>query len=463
MLRICVYVIIILYFTYQAFGDISTDNETKEDGISRLIHKERRSLIAFTTITATISAIAGSLSIANQVQKWSSFDIDDDGAYFKINNHFEAIELHWEGTEVVEGSTREPAASLIRPAKKDAAGGVFDDSGRGDSAGYIQYEITNPITTDHYCIGYLWSSEADSVHGRDTGSNWLVALIRKMECPSKSDGFNYAKGALLKGIEEFCKKEVQPLPIKPLWMHCGRDADDYYFETTDYTYYTDKASHRIMHVKQARGASAVDDQFRIPSIDLKIGMRLHVATPDNDEDHPQVTIDVGPYKEIFGRSKSTERDFFVVLPNTKGGCGDSEFLGIYSNIRDCHYECINKKSTDCKYFSYHLNVDSSEFGRCTWYEKGCLDHGDDVYSQLFNNVKGKEYGLVENNRHCDGKRTEIGSDCNDSDECWSACKDKDGCEYFTFSVNLKKCYMESECGTTSLDVEKYNLYGKYKQ
>jgi len=458
MLRICVYVIIILYFTYQAFGDISTDNETKEDGISRLIRNERRSLIAFSTIATAIGAIAGSLSIAGNVQHWSQYHVDDDGAYFMINNHFDTIELHLKGKYVIEGSTLEGPAPKIEPASKEAAGGVFDDSGPGDSAGYIQYEITNPHTTDHYCIGYLWSSEADSVHpaGAGNGANWLVALIRKQQCPFVLEGYTYAWSALLTGIKAYCKIKLPDNDCDTSFVPTTIWDQQTWFPTTDYTFYTSDSVHRIMHVKQARDASVPNEYFRIPSIDLKIGMQLHVATPDGDEDHPEITIDVGPYKEIFG--SAVTRNFFVFSPNTKGGCGAYYYLGQYLNVRDCHYKCIETKGANCKYFSYRL-----EKGDCTWFEHGCLDQGYDVNYQLFNNVASSEYGLVENNRHCQ-QSTQIIGEYDDSDQCWKACKEKynNNCENFSFGVKNKDCYMESECGIIS-EKNTYNLYGKYKE
>jgi len=239
----------------------------------------RRELIEPATTIAFLSLIAATTTAGINAGKLVAGQITDDGAIFTINNYFAELDLHLKGTHVTEGSTLQAPRALVHRATHDNSGGAFDDSGPGDSAGYVQYEISDTnYPSIKYCIGYAWSSEADSICWTSNyHDNWVVYSLSDRACPN----LNTASDEHYYRIKVACKE--------------NDDKGGYTASGGNWGGFWTDAKWNIDQVSRAREA-----ERRIGSNDGKIGMTVAVSTPDGDLDHPHVRIDVGPWKKIFG-------------------------------------------------------------------------------------------------------------------------------------------------------------------
>mmetsp|Transcript_2936 Transcript_2936/g.2470 ORF Transcript_2936/g.2470 Transcript_2936/m.2470 type:complete len:285 (+) Transcript_2936:94-948(+) len=242
----------------------------------------RRELIEPATIgaaAAVISAIAGTTVAGINVGNAIVASITDDGAIFTINNYFAELDLHLKGTHVTEGSTLQAPRKLVHRATHDNTGGAFDDSGPGDSAGFVQYGITDPDNSSNkYCIGYAWSSEADSLcDNSGSHNNYVVYSLSDRACPN----LNTASDEHYYRIKVACKE--------------NDDKGGYTASGGNWGGFWTDAKWGLDQVGNAR-----KQERSIGSNDGKIGITVAVSTPDGDRDHPHIRIDAGPSKKIFG-------------------------------------------------------------------------------------------------------------------------------------------------------------------
>jgi len=239
----------------------------------------RRELIEPATTIAFLSLIAATTTAGINVNNAIVAHITDDGAIFRINNYFAEVDLYHKGTHIAEGSTIQVPSALVRRATHDNSGGAFDDSGPGDSAGYVQYEISDTnYPSIKYCIGYAWSSEADSIcDNSGSQNNYVVYSLAQRACP------NLNKAA----DEHYYRMKVA----------CKTNADKGSYTTGGGNwggFWTDA------YWKLNQVGHAINRDRKIGSNDGKIGITFAVSTPDGDVDHPQIRIDIGPWKQIFG-------------------------------------------------------------------------------------------------------------------------------------------------------------------
>lgn len=421
------------------------DEHEEESDVSRLLQNERRKLlqdpvsgvVIWAAIMGTISAVAGStiagVNIANAV------NIDDDGAQFTINNYFRDVELHFKGYYVVEGSNIKGASQpTIRAASTDNSGGAFDDSGSDtSSAGYVQYEVTNPISGEKYCYAYAWGMDYDE-WGSD--ANIIMAGIYQSPCPMfpvslpSWTGFNGASMGWFNFDANVGKNSVY--------------RDGYGWTT-----------YRTKSVQEAlKGIS-------LSSMDTKIGMSLQVSLPDGDSDHPQITIDVGPYTKIFGHGTTNRYNIYYQHGHCTSGY---DMVGTYDSATDCHDACVASKGKDgCKYFLYDVAS-----ARCLWLWdiSKCGQDSTKTNYLIYNTINYyDEYTLLENDQNCPTKGKQITGEHSTTDECWDACKKENNgikCEVVAYGYSKEKdgeCWkhLKNDCGNGRMvKAVGYNLYGE---
>ena len=231
----------------------------------------RRELVAVSTVIGILSLIAGTTTAGINTGKAIAGSITDDGAIFTINNYFAKVDIHHAGTHIAEGSTLVAPKALIHAASVENTGGAFDDSGPGDSAGYVQYQVNDPENPSiSYCIGYAWSSEANSLcWTSNSHDNWVVYSLTSKRCLTDLNAAANAHYNLIR-------------------ISCGKGTYTVNHIVADGTY-------NVQQVGTAR-----NQERRILSQDGKIGITAAISTPDGDRDHPQIRIDIGPRKKIFG-------------------------------------------------------------------------------------------------------------------------------------------------------------------